>query len=112
MFFSKGINFLLGKRSAEFDVNSLPDIDSVKEVKEFVSNVQETLKDWRDLDELKVIVEFLVDVSEKYDIIAEFSEIWIGSLYNSFNTELLQQMLDITMNAVEKNPNFFNVTPI
>ena len=109
MFLSKGLSYLLGKRSTDIDVNSLPDIDSPKDVRNFMDSIKDLLREWKNIEELKIIIEFLVDASEKYDIIETLGEIWLGSLQNSLDSEILQQMHDITLNSAEKNPQFFNV---
>ena len=50
-----------------------------------------------------------MEISEKYNIIDYLAEVWLQSLQNSFDTEVFQQMLDISMNSADKNPRFFEV---
>ena len=109
MFFAKGLDYLLGKKNIVVDINTLPDIESPDDIKCFLISIKESLQQWNNSQQLSTIVEFLVEVSEKYDILEHLGEIWIECLQNSFDTDLLQQMLDITINLIEKNPNYFNV---
>lgn len=109
MFLTKGFIKLFNSKPRRIDINNLPDIDSETDVKQFLLSVKEEINEWNYNEELKTIIEFLVEVSEKYDIMASLEEVWIKTLYNSFDTELLQNMLDITLNTCEKKPNYFNV---
>lgn len=112
MFLSKGLDFLLGKKQTIIDINNLPDIDNQDDIKTFLNSIKQNIKDWINIEESKVIIEFLVEISEKYNIIEYISDVWVDTLNNSFNTEILQNMLDITLNTAEKNNKSFIINVI
>jgi hypothetical protein len=109
MFLTKGIISMFGSKPRKFDINSLPDLDNESEVQSFITSISQELKSFHFSDELRTLLDFLVEASEKYDILHNLSEVWQEALEQSFSTELLQNMLDISLNAADKNPNFFNV---
>lgn len=110
MFLTKGIISLFGNKSRSIDINNLPDIDSSEDVHNFLNSLKSEIKLWKFDKDLRTLVDFLIDISEKYEIEKYIGPIWLEVLQNNLNSDLLQGLLDISLSMSERNVEIFDVT--
>lgn len=110
MFITKGIISLFGNKSRSIDINNLPDLDSSEDVHNFLNSVKSEIKSWKFDKDLRTLTDFLIDVSEKYEIEKYISPLWLEILQNNLNSELLQSLLDISLNMSDRSVEIFDVS--
>lgn len=110
MFITKGIISLFGSKSRSIDINNLPDLDSSEDVHNFLNSVKSEIKTWKFDKDLRTLTDFLIDVSEKYEIEKYISPLWLEILENNLNSEFLQSLLDISLNMSDRSVEIFDVS--
>ena len=101
---------MFGSRSRGLDINNLPDLDSAEDIHKFLSSVKSEILLLHFNEDLRVLAEFLVDISEKYQIESYVKEDWVKVLSSSASGPLLQPLLDISLNISERDSGVFDVS--
>lgn len=109
MFITKGIISLFGSKTRGLDINNLPDLDSSDDIHKFLSSLKSEIHVLNFNEDLRVLAEFLVDISEKYQIETYVKEDWVKVLNSSASSPLLQSLLDISLNISERDSSLFDV---
>jgi hypothetical protein len=107
---TRGLIRIFSQKPTKVDVNSLPDLDDEEDVRKFVNAIKNELPEWSFGEEQRTVVEFLAEASERYEVVSLFGEGWVKGLNNCVGSDLLQNMLDATLSACEKNPQKFDVS--
>jgi hypothetical protein len=109
MFITKNLISFFGNKNRPFDVNNFPDLDSPDDIQRFLKSLKPELKILTFDEEIRGLVEFLVDISEKYEVEKYFSEDWLQVINKNIHSPLFQALLDISLSMCDRDSHFFDV---